>query len=313
MKKTALLLITTINALSSFSAFAADPAPETDRKAILAMAGNYKVDFHFAETLAFQPGYELTKPYDEDAHETVMVVEDSPRRIVLQHLLVTPGPVVIHHWRQIWTYEDTRVNEFQGHNTWKTRELTAEQAKGTWTQLVTQTDNSPRYEGVGRWKHEGGASTWTSDTWRPLPRREHTKRKDYDVIAGTNTHIITANGWAHEQANTKLRVSPEGVKAISREEGLNTYARDEKTDFAPAVKFWDGYKEFSNAVAAEWDAVTARENSYKLEDDIQVSSLRDEMKDISKEKLPIAEAKVKIRAAIEKYLRKPAVAASEAR
>lgn len=313
MKTTALLLITTLNALSALSAFGADAAPEADRKAILAMAGKYKVKFHFAETLAFQPGYELTKPYDEDAHEYVMIVEDSPRRIALQHLLVTPGPRVIHHWRQVWTYEDTRVNEFQGRNTWKTRELSPTEAKGTWTQLVTQTDNSPRYEGVGRWKHEGGASMWSSDTWRPLPRREHTKRKDYDVIGGTNTHILTATGWAHEQSNTKLRVAPEGIKAISREEGLNTYTRDESTDFSPVTKFWEGYKEFSNAVAAEWDAVTARENSYRLEDDIEVSSLRDEMKDISKEKLPIAEARVKIRAAIEKHLRKPAVALSEPR
>jgi hypothetical protein len=309
MKTTAFLLLTAL------TAFAADPAPEADRKAILAMAGKFKVHFHFEETLGFQPGYELTKPYDEDAHEWVVVAEDSPRRIALQHLLVVAGgKVVVHHWRQVWTYEDTRVNEFQGENNWKTRELTPEQAKGTWTQLVTQVDNSPRYESWGRWNYEGGAIRWvSSDTWRPLPRREHTKRKDYDVIGGVNTHIITNNGWAHEQVNTKLDLTPNGPKALSREAGLNTYVRDESYDFSPAVKFWEGYKEFSDAAMAEWDAVMARENAYRLDDDIEVSGLRDEIKDIGKAKLPIAEAKEKIRAAINKFLKKPAVAAAEAK
>lgn len=308
MKKTILLLTT----FTAFTAFGADPAPEADRKAILAMAGKFKVHFHFEETLPFKAGYTLTKPFDEDAHEWVVVAEDTPRRIELQHLLVVRGgQTVVHHWRQIWTYEDQRVNEFQGRNAWKTRELTPEQARGTWTQLVTQVDNSPRYESWGRWNYEGGAIRWMSaDSWRPLPRREHTKRKDYDVVGAINTHLLTANGWAHEQVNTKLILTPEGPKALVREIGLNTYVRDDSFDFSPAEKFWAGYREFSNLVSAEWQEVMARENSYRIEDDIEVSALRDEIKDIGKEKLPTAEAREKVRAAIQKYLRKTSVAAA---
>src|SRR6185369_2835496 len=82
MKTNALLLLTTF---ATLGAHAADSAPEADRKAILAMAGKYKVHFHFQETLAFQPGYELTKPVDEDAHEWVVVAVDTPCRIELQH------------------------------------------------------------------------------------------------------------------------------------------------------------------------------------------------------------------------------------
>src|SRR5262245_53838252 len=100
MKTNVLFLLT---AFTSFTAFGADPAPDADRKAILAMAGKFNVHFHFAETLAFQPGYEITKPYNEDAHEMVVVAEDTPRRIALQHLLVVNGGRVVHHWRQIWT------------------------------------------------------------------------------------------------------------------------------------------------------------------------------------------------------------------
>jgi hypothetical protein len=296
-------------ALITSPAFAADAAPEADRKAILGMAGKFKVHFHFAETASFKPGYALQKPYDEDAHEWVVVAEDTGRRIALQHLLVVPGGVVVHHWRQIWTFEDRRVNEIQGENTWKTRELTEGEARGTWTQLVTQVDNSPRYEGVGKWNHEGGASRWVSgDTWRPLPRREHTKRKDYKVVGGINTHLLTQAGWSHEQANIKLDLTPEGPKALAREEGLNTYTRDESFDFSPAEKFWADYKDFSNTLVAAWDEVTARESAYRLEDDIQVSNLRDDIKDLGKEKLPAAEAKQKALAVIQKYLRKPGVA-----
>ena len=312
MKNTALLLCTL---LTTFAARGDDsaptPAPEADRKAILAMAGKYKVHFHFEETLAFQPGYELTKPYNEDAHEWVVVAQDTPRRIELQHLLVVGGEHVVHHWRQIWTYEDTRVNEFQGDNTWKTKILSPEEARGTWTQLVTQVDNSPRYESWGRWDHEG-ADRWTSaETYRPLPRREYTKRKDYDVVAGTNSHLLTATGWAHEQANTKLDLNTSGAKAIARENGLNTYTRDESFNFGPAEKFWAEHHDFSNLVAEEWEAVIARENGYHLEDDIENSGLRDEVKDLERAKLPVAEAREKVRAAIGKYLRKTAATAGK--
>lgn len=306
MKTTALCL--TLATFLAVPIFAGTP-PESDRQAILAMAGKYKVHFHFAETLALAPGYEPTKPYNEDAHEWVVVAEDKPDRIALQHLLVVGGGRVVHHWRQVWTYEDTRVNEFQGNNSWKTRVLSPEEAKGTWTQLVTQVDNSPRYESWGRWVREGGSSRWQSaETYRPLPRREHTKRSDYDVISGTNTHVIGANGWLHEQANTKLDIDEKGNRALAREAGLNTYLRDEQFDFAPAEKFWAGYRDFSNLVASVWLDVLNREDSYRLEDDIEVSGLRDEIKDIGKAKLPDAEAREKVAAAIAKYLRKGSVA-----
>lgn len=283
--------------------------PEADRQAILGMAGKFKVHFHFAETLPLQPGYTLQKPYDEDAHELVVVAEDAGDRIALQHLLVVGSGKVVHHWRQVWTYEDTRINEFRGNNTWITKTLTSEQANGTWSQLVTQVDNSPRYESWGRWKHEGGAARWTSgETWRPLPRREHTKRSDYDVLAGTNTQILTAEGWAHEQANTKLDLDP--PKAVAREEGLNRYTRDEKFDFSPAAKFWETYGHFSNLVTEVWRDVLASEDGYRLEADIEVSELRDEIEALRKANLPASEAREKVASAIRKYFRKTPVTAT---
>jgi len=296
-------ILTLALATSIASIHAATP-PEADRQAILGMAGKFKVHFHFQETAAFQKDYELKKAYDEDAHELVVVAEDKGDRISLQHLLVVGGGRVVHHWRQVWTFQDTRINEFQGNNAWNTRQLTPEEAKGTWSQLVTQVDNSPRYESWGKWNHEGGAARWTSaETWRPLPRREHTKRKDYDVVAGVNSQILTATGWMHEQANTKLDLDPAGSKAIAREAGLNTYVRDEQFDFSPAEKFWATYRDFSNAVASVWLDVADKEKSYRLEDDIEVSNLRDDIEEVRKAKLPEPEIREKALDVIKKHVR----------
>ena len=68
-----------------------------------------------------------------------------------------------------------------------------------------EVNDAPRYCGTGRWNHRYGVATWTSDrTWRPLPRREYTKRDDYNALNVENRHTIVAGGWTHEQDNTKV-------------------------------------------------------------------------------------------------------------
>lgn len=56
---------------------------ETDRKAILSMAGEFAVNFSFHETLSLQPGYQIDRSNTRDAHELVVVAEDTGRRIRL--------------------------------------------------------------------------------------------------------------------------------------------------------------------------------------------------------------------------------------
>jgi len=53
------------------------PAFERDRQAILGMAGTFKVEFFFEETLALRDGYELHDPYRTDAEELVVVAQDT--------------------------------------------------------------------------------------------------------------------------------------------------------------------------------------------------------------------------------------------
>ena len=127
-----------------------------DRAAILAMSGAFEVEFNFEEIVSLDKGYELKKPYFADAYELVKVAEDTGRSIYLQHLLVVEGengPVVIKHWGQIWKYEDHRTLDYEGGNTWlPVTHLNAE-VQGTWTQFVTQVDESPRYKAFGSWVH----------------------------------------------------------------------------------------------------------------------------------------------------------------
>lgn len=226
---------------------------EQDRQAILAMVGKFKVEFNFEETVSLVEGYELKKPYHEEALELVKLVEDRGKLIVLQHILLADDGLdiyVVKHWGQIWKYEDPVVLDYQGNRTWHKQTLPAEAAKGTWTQLVTQTDDSPRYESWGKWVHEGNRSAWEShDTARPLPRREYSKRKDYNILMATNRHIITPDGWVHEQNNRKW--AKDRNEFIAHEIGLNRYIRCDE-DFAAAEKQWETTKDFWHDVRMEW-------------------------------------------------------------
>ena len=171
-------LILSLLACSQF--LFADSQFDQDRAAILGMAGEFEVSFQFQETIPLVENYELRAPYKETARELVKLVEDKGHEITLQHILVIDdmdGPRIIKHWAQIWSYEDHHVLSYEGKMTWVPQTLSKEETAGTWTQLVTQVDDSPRYKGVGRWVHHGNYSAWTSSpSTRPLPRREYRKR-----------------------------------------------------------------------------------------------------------------------------------------
>lgn len=247
-------------------------APEADRQAILAMAGEYKVTFQFQETVAIEPGYELKDPYLSGATEFVEVVEDRGDFISLQHILVLhpqneDGSLdqeaearVVKHWRQDWTYQDTQINEFRGERLWDRVDLPAERVQGQWSQAVFQVDDSPRYEGLGKWTHAGSRSSWESqETWRPLPRREHTKRSDYDVLVAQNRHTITPNGWVHEADSYKLVLGKDGQpdRVLAHESGLNVYDKVDNIDFTVGREYWEATQAYWQDVREMWIDVLA--------------------------------------------------------
>ncbi|TKR30815.1 hypothetical protein FCE95_12020 [Luteimonas gilva] len=241
-------------ALLSLPAIAQDTAQ--DRKSILAMQGEYVVDFAFDETVLLQPGYERAPAQRSGGNETVIVVEDTPTKIVLQHILVDEkSGHVTKHWRQDWVYQAPSRFEFSADQTWQVRAIPAETTRGAWTQCVFEVSDAPRYCGTGKWAYDNGVATWTSDlTWRPLPRREYTKRSDYNAVAAINRHTLTPGGWTHEQFNTKVLRKPDGSQTeLAREFGFNDYQKTKDVDFKPAYKYWRATKDYWARVRTRWD------------------------------------------------------------
>lgn len=186
-------------------------------------------------------------------------MEDSGDRIVLQHILVAPNGFVTKHWRQDWQFEAHERLEFVADQQWELRPVPEDRIVGSWTQCVYEVSDAPRYCGTGTWNHRYGVATWTSDrSWRPIPRREYTKRSDYNALNVENRHTVTATGWTHEQDNTKTHRSPEGSsQTLVREFGFNDYVRTDQLDFSPAYDYWSETQEFWREARAGWDRLIA--------------------------------------------------------
>jgi hypothetical protein len=252
---------------------------ERDRRAILAMAGTFRASFDFLEVVGFRPGFVPDRPYQSWGTEYVYVVHDEPRFVSLQHLLVmfmrtadgdVQGPFVTKHWRQDWRYEDSELLTYRGRNTWAVERLDRAQATETWTQAVFQVDDSPRYAAYGRWEHFGNVSTWVSSrTWRPLPRREFSVRKDYDVLVGTNRHTVTPTGWVQEEENWKVVLDDRGRPAatepvVAKEIGLNRYERLEGFDDSAARRYRERTDSFWGEVRAAWRDVASTRRRFAM-------------------------------------------------
>ena len=236
---------------------------ERDRRAILAMAGSYRVAFDFLEIAAFTGDGTRPRPYQSWGTEKVFVDEDAGRVIRLVHILEMrivgddgklSEPMVTKHWRQDWHYEPAHVVEHQGKETWKRAPVAPEAARGAWSQTVYQVDESPRYASVGRWEHNAAFSTWISgDTSRPLPRREWSVRKDYDFLFGTNRHTIVPNGWIQEENNLKATGTPGAPRAgappyVGREYGVARYERIAPSAFSASDEYYRATRAFWNEV-----------------------------------------------------------------
>lgn len=239
---------------------------EADRQAILAMAGNYDVDFDFKETVSFVEGYELKERYVSGGHEVVLVVEDRPGFISLQHILVVGGKdkMPVKHWRQDWVYEPEDVLTFIGGNAWEMKPVSAADRKGKWAQMVYQVDDSPRYGAVAAWSHANGVSEWVPPAaLRPLPRRDMTKRDDYHGVLAVNRHAITPEGWVHEQDNSKVVLGDEPYVLV-REVGVNTYRRFDDFEVDVATSYWNKTAEYWAKVRDSWAELEDRSQRFAL-------------------------------------------------
>lgn len=261
---------------------------ERDRRAILAMAGDYRVTFDFLEIETFAPATARARPYQSWGTERVYVEADDGRHISLVHILEmrflqadgsVSEPMVTKHWRQSWRYEPDEIVEYKGRERWQQRKLDRIERAGRWSQTVYQVDESPRYASTGKWNHSASFSDWLSDeTWRPLPRREWSVRKDYEVLVGTNRHTITATGWIQEENNLKTVLTADRrVNAsqphVAREYGIARYERLRDADFDAADRYHERTRAFWDEVLDAWSEAFDRLETITLRARVDESGL----------------------------------------
>lgn len=225
-----------------------------DKEWIKQQCGCFEVTFDYQEVFPQQDGYVARAPYHaQAAAEWVFVVEEGPKHVVLQHLLVVADTMVVKHWRQDWHYEKGWLTAFDAPMDWKKQTIPSAVNKKAWTQTVYQVDDSPRYAGTGRWVSTATGAFWEAHADAPLPRREHTVRQDYNVMVRRNRHEINAQGWVHEQDNLKvLRKAVDTI--LVGEKGYNRYIRQDLAPCQVAVEWWAQHAAFWNAVRHTWDA-----------------------------------------------------------
>lgn len=253
--------------------FAQSEQPTKDIAAIKAMCGCYSITFDFAEVFPRDTAYSLHDPYHATAEaEWIFVEEESDNKLVIQHLLVVNDTVIVKHWRQDWLYENQDLYTYDRDKKWSYTRLPAEDVAGQWTQKVYQVDDSPRYEGNGTWVHVDGNRYWENTTDAPLPRREFSKRSDYNVMQRTNRHLITEAGWLHEQDNIKIVRTDAGDSILVEEKGKNHYTRIDDSHCQLAKDWWNEHSGYWALVRAEWDALFAQQKDIaitpKIEDKV---------------------------------------------
>lgn len=242
---------------------------QQDIKSIKSMCGCYEVKFNFTETFSYPKDSLTYKPSEtkhESALEWVELVEDTPNKISMQHLLIVSDDMIIKHWRQDWLYENTDLYSFDKGTSWKYKKLDKKAVKGQWTQKVYQVDDSPRYEGSSTWVHVDGQDYWTNVADAPLPRREQTKRNDYNVLKRRNIHEITATGWNHEQDNDKLIRDDAGKDVLlAQEKGFDVYTKVADIKCIAAQKWWKENNALWKNVRDKWQTLFDRHKDLNLE------------------------------------------------
>ena len=285
---------------------------EQDRQAIKAMAGTYFVDFRYAETFAENPDYKLKEPYRASGLEYITIDEETEDKISLLHLLIMENSKgeksIIKHWREDWLYENTDLYVYDHDLKWRYVKLSPEQVKGQWTQKVYSVDDSPRYEGTGTWVHVDGKHYWESVADAPLPRREYTKRSDYNVLRRRNRHILTDYGFLHEQDNIKIiRAEGKPDEELVQEKGLNMYKRvDDAEAGMPGKVWWEAHRPFWREVLAVWSDIYGTRKDLKFKEakgDEKLFSALFELDDKRfKGEKTSADLKSEIRAVIDSHL-----------
>ncbi|BAO74679.1 DUF6607 family protein [Winogradskyella sp. PG-2] len=264
----------------AFSLYAnAQKKKKQDKEAIKEMCGCFEVTFNFAETFQYSEDslYKPSKSKVSKALEWAQLVKDDKNKVSIQHLLQVgrpDKPMIVKHWRQDWLYENTVLYEYNGDNNWTFVNKSKDEVEGQWTQKVFQVDDSPRYEGSGTWVHVDGKSYWENTTTAPLPRREYTKRSDYNITKRGNRQEITNFGWVHDQDNAKvIRESGKDDVILAEEKGYNTYKKVDDSRCQAAQDWWTEHQAKWTLVRTKWEVVYGRNADLTLKTKVDNKAL----------------------------------------
>lgn len=246
-----------------------------DSNAIKEMCGCFEVTYNFAETFNYSQDstYRPSATKVSKALEWAGLITDENNKIVIQHILQVgnpANPMTVKHWRQDWLYQNTEFYMYNSANNWVFEQKDKKNVRKQWTQKVYQVDDSPRYEGSGTWVHVDGKSYWENTTTAPLPRREYTKRSDYNITLRGNRHEITNSGWVHDQDNGKLlREENKEDELIANEKGYSTYKKVPETRCSVAKEWWIANNAKWAIVRNKWDEVYGRNTNLTLKTKVE--------------------------------------------
>ena len=272
-----------------------------DIQSIKSMCGCFEIEFNFAETFVFseKEDYQKSQTYKAKALEWGQLILDEKNKISIQHLLIVGSkqfPSIVKHWRQDWIYQNTDLYLYDKNDKWSYISLDKKDVKGQWTQKVYQVDDSPRYEGSASWIHQDGKSYWENTTPAPLPRREFSKRSDYNVTMRGNRHEITNDGWVHDQDNKKIQKEDDSQFVLAHEKGYSTYTKVPDSECKAAVDWWDKNGSKWKMVRDKWDII------YSSNKDLTLKPTVDDKKLYSYLFSPSIDEKNEIDSTIEMFL-----------
>lgn len=248
-------------------------AQQDGKKYIEQLCGCYDVTFTYAETFASDTNYKFHEKETAHARELIIPIENTDKKIVLQHMLVVSDNYIIKHWREDWVYESPLLLNYTGDNTWVKEKQGKEEVTGKWTQTVWQVDDMPRYQGYSAWINNNGKTYWENTAYAPLPRREYTTRSDYNLMRRTNRIIPTTGGWVHEQDNDKIIRTSQGDSLLVQEKGFNIYKKVDEGKCAKALAAWEESKQFWQVVRNAWEQYIDKQATLSIKETVNDEKL----------------------------------------
>ena len=169
-----------------------------------------------------------------------------------------------------------------------------------------EVDDAPRYQGSSAWITNNNKYYWENTTDAPLPRREYSKRDDYNVMQRTNRIQFTPTGWLHEQDNKKI-IRHDGIKdtLLAEEKGYNNYTKVADSKCAIAAAFWKEHREFWNAVRTAWEETLANKKVIHLQPKADGLQLYQKLDMAEKEHLTGTALKTRLAAIVDSYITQP--------